>query len=156
MFRTLFPIISILVAFSVAVDVPVWSGNVNIRSCPGTSCNPPIGNLGEPGDYNAICQQEGEELSAAGYTNNFWTKLSNLPGGLSEGWVTNIYINGDSMIEGIPICGNETQTGTNATSEEETDDFGLQQAGISSSDDDPEEELADDDQLLFDEAEGVL
>jgi hypothetical protein len=54
------------------------------------------------GSYQAKCQKQGDSVSDLGYTNNWWTDVLT-PNG-HWGWVTNIYIKGDTKIAGVPDC----------------------------------------------------
>jgi len=82
-----------------AVNVRIWADGVNVRSGPSTG-NSVIGSIGIS-TQNAVCQQQGSTVTAAGITNNWWTKI-NYGGGV--GWITNIYIQGDYKIAGVPTC----------------------------------------------------
>jgi len=43
-------------------------------------------------------------VHASGYSNDWWTLVSNLPNGIHDGWMSNIYIKGKEKIEGVPDC----------------------------------------------------
>jgi len=101
-----FTLAVIFMAFALsasAVNVQIWASGVNVRSGPTTS-NSVIGSIGIS-TQNAICQQQGSTVTAAGITNNWWTKIS-FNGGV--GWITNIYIKGAQQIAGVPKCSDPT------------------------------------------------
>ena len=86
-----------------AVNVQIWANGINVRSSPSTGSSV-IGSVGIS-TQNAICQQQGEWVNAAGISNNWWTKISY---GGGSGWITNIYIQGGQQIAGVPTCGGPT------------------------------------------------
>lgn len=94
------------------ISVYIWGTNVNARyssplgigypSCyyyPSTSC-PSQGQFTKEW-VTAICQQQGQTITAEGYTNNWWSLVYGFG---SQEWVSNIYIQGGQTIAGEPYC----------------------------------------------------
>jgi hypothetical protein len=76
----------------VGEKVTVWK-QANVRSCPQTSCAPPVGQVYPNQTYPADCYTVGEKITDAGYTNDKWVKLQ-LPSG-TKGYVSAIYLKGN-------------------------------------------------------------
>lgn len=71
------------------------------RSYPSTDCN--VAEFINAGKYQAFCQQAGQSItdtSVYSEPNNWWTLLLKVDGD-KAGWVSNLYITGDSKITGI-------------------------------------------------------
>jgi hypothetical protein len=86
-------------------SVYIYATEVNVHwdnACktPKVSCQ--VKAMVNPGTYKALCQKAGESVSDLGYTNKWWTDMQ-APNGY-WGWVTNIYIQGDVKIAGVPDC----------------------------------------------------
>jgi cell wall-associated NlpC family hydrolase len=99
-------VLAVLFAFALsagAISVHVWADGVNIRAAPSTGAAV-IGSVGIS-NLNAICQQQGSMVNAAGYSNNWWTKVNY---GSTTGWITNIYLQGGQTIAGVPTCDGPT------------------------------------------------
>lgn len=71
----------------------VYESNVNVRPTPGTS-RAPVGNLGAPGTVYVVCEAVGETVTANGYTNNRWAKISSP----IAGYVSNVFIQGPASL----------------------------------------------------------
>lgn len=74
--------------------------DINACTTPTESCR--VIEYVNAGSYQAKCQKQGDSVSDLGYTNNWWTDVLT-PNG-HWGWVTNIYIKGDTKIAGVPDC----------------------------------------------------
>ena len=47
-----------------------------------------------------LCQKQGDTVNAEGYTNNWWAKLRD-----QGGFMTNIYIDDPAaVLPGVPVC----------------------------------------------------
>jgi hypothetical protein len=169
MIQSLLIIIAFFISSSIQVKVEVWATNVNVRTCPSTECNPPITQI-DAGKYDAECQMQGEQVTASGYTNSYWTKLLKIGSGIVEGgWITNIYIKGDSIIDGVPMCGDQPteiagqvstlsapSSGTNATEADEDEIVGAGEESTSEEETLPEDmeallyELTEEEELALD------
>jgi len=76
-----------------------WGAGVNVRAESNTG-SAVVGTLGGPTDVNVVCQEEGETVTAEGYTNAWWSKLAG-----HNGYITNIYIDHPaSKLPGVPLC----------------------------------------------------
>ena len=76
----------------------VYAPDVNVRPTPATT-GAAVGNLGAPGTVYVECQTIGETVTANGYTNNRWAKISSpIPG-----YVSNVFIQGPASLP-VPTC----------------------------------------------------
>ncbi len=71
----------------------VYESNVNVRPTPATT-GAPVGNLGAPGTVYVVCEAVGQTVTANGYTNNRWAKLSSPV----AGYISNIFIEGPASL----------------------------------------------------------
>jgi cell wall-associated NlpC family hydrolase len=93
----------LLIAFAItahSTTVRVYANGVNIRASP-SSHGAVIGSVSQA-NLNAICQQQGENVSHQGKTNNWWTKV-NANG--KVGFISNLFLVGGHTIAGVPTCG---------------------------------------------------
>ena len=76
----------------------VYAPDVNVRPTPATT-GAAVGNLGAPGTVYVECQTIGETVTANGYTNNRWAKISSpIPG-----YVSHVFIQGPASLP-VPTC----------------------------------------------------
>lgn len=76
-----------------------YGSGVNVRADAYTS-SPVVTTLSGPTDVVVVCQKQGDTVTAEGITNNWWSKLRD-----QNGFMTNIYINHpDAQLPGVPIC----------------------------------------------------
>lgn len=76
-----------------------WGSGVNVRADAFLS-SPVVNVLGGPTPVFVECQKQGDTVHAEGYTNNWWAKLRD-----QGGFISNIYINHPaSQLPGVPIC----------------------------------------------------
>lgn len=88
-----------------------WGSNVNVRSGPTTDADV-VEVLDGPTPVEVSCQMQGELVSADGYTNDWWAKIPDL-----GGFVSNIYIDvPGAELPGVPNC-SEAEQGANPTPE---------------------------------------
>ena len=73
----------------------VYEPDVNVRPTPATT-GAPVGNLGAPGTVYVVCQTVGQTVTANGYTNNRWSKISSPV----AGYVSNVFIEGPASLPG--------------------------------------------------------
>lgn len=77
-----------------------YGTGVNLRAESNTS-SAVVGSLAGPTTVYVVCQEQGETVTAEGYTNNWWSKLSSP----SAGYLTNIYITDpNAKLPGVPDC----------------------------------------------------
>ncbi|WP_139978319.1 peptidoglycan recognition protein family protein [Nocardioides litoris] len=77
----------------------VYSSNVNVRPTPSTS-GTPVGNLGTaPRTVYVECQVAGQTVTANGYTNDLWSRISSP----YAGYVSNVFIQGPASLP-VPSC----------------------------------------------------
>lgn len=76
-----------------------WGSGVNVRSDARLSA-PVVATLSGPTAVWVVCQKQGDTVNAEGYTNNWWSKLRD-----QNGFVSNIYIDHPSaQLPGVPLC----------------------------------------------------
>ncbi|MCZ2525160.1 M23 family metallopeptidase [Streptomyces sp. NPDC059506] len=76
-----------------------WGSDVRVRADAYLS-SAVVGSLSGPTDVVVVCQKQGDTVSAEGYTNNWWSKLRD-----QGGFITNIYIDHpDAKLPGVPLC----------------------------------------------------
>ncbi|MFF0342039.1 N-acetylmuramoyl-L-alanine amidase [Kribbella sp. NPDC004875] len=76
-----------------------WGNGVNVRSAPKTSASV-VTTLAGPTRVFVECQVQGDTVTAGGYTNNWWAKLRD-----QKGYMTNIYIDDpNAKLPGVPDC----------------------------------------------------
>jgi hypothetical protein len=76
-----------------------WGSGVNVRSAPKLSASV-VTTLPGPTRVFVECQVQGDTVTAGGYTNNWWAKLRD-----QHGYMTNIYIDDPNQkLPGVPDC----------------------------------------------------
>ncbi|MFJ5173090.1 NlpC/P60 family protein [Streptomyces griseoviridis] len=75
-----------------------WGTRVRTHSSPSVNAAV-VDTFPGPSQVSVMCQQHAETVTAEGYTNDIWSKLSD------GSWLTNIYIKGPASLPGIPDCG---------------------------------------------------
>jgi hypothetical protein len=76
-----------------------WGSGVNVRSAPKLSASV-VTTLPGPTQVFVECQIQGDTVTAGGYTNNWWSKLRD-----QGGYMTNIYIDDPNQkLPGVPDC----------------------------------------------------
>lgn len=76
-----------------------WGSGVNVRADAYLS-SPIVTTLPGPTQVYVECQKQGDTVTAEGYTNNWWSKLRD-----QGGFVSNIYIDHpDPQLPGVPTC----------------------------------------------------
>ena len=76
-----------------------WGSGVNVRSAPKLSASV-VTTLPGPTRVFVECQVQGDTVTAGGYTNNWWAKLRD-----QHGYMTNIYIDDpNAKLPGVPDC----------------------------------------------------
>jgi len=76
-----------------------WGSGVNVRSDARVSASV-VGTLAGPTQVTVICQKQGDTVTAEGYTNNWWSKLRD-----QNGFISNIYIDDpNAQLPGVPLC----------------------------------------------------
>ena len=76
-----------------------WGNGVNVRSAPKLSASV-VTTLPGPTQVFVECQVQGDTVTANGYTNNWWSKLRD-----QGGYMTNIYIDDpNAKLPGVPDC----------------------------------------------------
>lgn len=75
-----------------------WGTGVHTHTTPSTRSSV-VDTFAGPTQVSVQCQEHAETVTAEGYTNDIWSKLSD------GSWMTNIYIKGPASLPGIPDCG---------------------------------------------------
>lgn len=77
-----------------------YASGVNVRPTPDTT-GAPVGNLASPTTVYVQCQTPGETVTANGYTNDLWSKISSPV----AGYVNNVFIEGPASlpVEACPL-----------------------------------------------------
>jgi len=76
-----------------------WGSGVNVRSDAHLS-SPVVTTLAGPTSVWVLCQKQGDTVNAEGYTNNWWSKLRD-----QNGFISNIYIDDpNAQLPGVPLC----------------------------------------------------
>lgn len=76
-----------------------WGSGIRVRSDVWLSA-PVVTTLAGPTLVYVLCQKQGETVTADGYTNNWWSRLRD-----QNGYMTNIYIDHPSaQLPGVPLC----------------------------------------------------
>lgn len=76
-----------------------WGSGVRVRSDVRLAA-PVVTTLAGPTLVYVLCQKQGDTVSAEGYTNNWWSRLRD-----QNGYLTNIYIDHPAaQLPGVPIC----------------------------------------------------
>ncbi|GGZ70381.1 hypothetical protein GCM10010389_04740 [Streptomyces echinoruber] len=81
------------------VPFTTWGSGVRVRSDAYLSA-PVVTPLSGPTSVRVLCQKQGDTVNAEGYTNNWWSKLRD-----QNGFISNIYIdNPAAQLPGVPVC----------------------------------------------------
>ncbi|SCF30563.1 Peptidase family M23 [Micromonospora echinospora] len=76
-----------------------WGSGIRVRSDVRLSA-PVVTTLPGPTLVYVLCQKQGDTVTADGYTNNWWARLRD-----QNGYMTNIYIDHPAaQLPGVPIC----------------------------------------------------
>ncbi|MFG3345681.1 peptidoglycan DD-metalloendopeptidase family protein [Streptomyces sp. NPDC048018] len=76
-----------------------WGSGINVRADARLSA-PVVTTLGGPTAVWVLCQKQGDTVNAEGYTNNWWSRLRD-----QNGFISNIYIDHPSaQLPGVPLC----------------------------------------------------
>ncbi|MBA2806342.1 C40 family peptidase [Streptomyces sp. KM273126] len=74
-----------------------WGTDVRTRAEPHTNAAI-VGLFPGPTTVNVVCQKHAQTVTADGYTNDAWSRLTN------GAWMTNIYIQGPAWLPDVPTC----------------------------------------------------
>ncbi|WP_055525348.1 C40 family peptidase [Streptomyces graminilatus] len=74
-----------------------WGTGVRTHSEPNVGARV-VDYFAQPTTVNVVCQSHAQEVTAEGYTNDAWSKLTN------GSWITNIYIKGEAWLPGVRTC----------------------------------------------------
>jgi triacylglycerol esterase/lipase EstA (alpha/beta hydrolase family) len=76
-----------------------WGTNVIVRADARLGAAE-VTRLGGPTNVFVLCQKQGDTVNAEGYTTNWWAKLRD-----QGGFITNIYIDDPAaVLPGVPVC----------------------------------------------------
>ena len=76
-----------------------WGSGVRVRADARLAATV-VGTLAGPTQVTVICQKQGDTVNAEGYTNNWWSKLRD-----QGGFISNIYIDHPAaVLPGVPTC----------------------------------------------------
>ncbi|WP_250290623.1 peptidoglycan DD-metalloendopeptidase family protein [Streptomyces atroolivaceus] len=76
-----------------------WGSGVNVRADARVSASV-VATLAGPTAVRVLCQKQGDTVNAEGYSNNWWSKLRD-----QNGFISNIYIDHpDQKLPGVPLC----------------------------------------------------
>jgi hypothetical protein len=76
-----------------------WGNGINVRSDARLNASV-VTVLAGPTLVYVTCQKQGDTVNAEGYTNNWWSKLRD-----QKGFITNIYIDHpNAKLPGVPLC----------------------------------------------------
>ncbi len=76
-----------------------WGSGIRVRSDARLNA-PVVTTLAGPTSVWVSCQKQGDTVTAEGYTNNWWSKLRD-----QGGFITNIYIDHPAaQLPGVPVC----------------------------------------------------
>ncbi|MEU9167399.1 NlpC/P60 family protein [Streptomyces sp. NPDC048420] len=74
-----------------------WGTGVRTHSEPNVNAAV-VDYFAQPTTVNVVCQKHAQEVTAEGYTNDAWSKLTD------GSWMTNIYIKGPAWLDGVATC----------------------------------------------------
>lgn len=74
-----------------------WGTQVRTHSSPSVSASV-VDTFAGPTQVSVQCQEHAETVTADGYTNDIWSRLSD------GSWLTNIYVKGPASLPGVPDC----------------------------------------------------
>lgn len=76
-----------------------WGSGINVRADASLS-SAVVASLSGPTAVYVQCQKQGDTVTAEGYTNNWWAKLRD-----QGGYISNIYINDpNAKLPNVPLC----------------------------------------------------
>ncbi|BCL17404.1 hypothetical protein GCM10017556_51430 [Micromonospora sagamiensis] len=76
-----------------------WGSGIRVRSDVRLAA-PVVATLAGPTLVYVLCQKQGDTVTADGYTNNWWARLRD-----QNGYMTNIYIDHPAaQLPGVPVC----------------------------------------------------
>jgi murein DD-endopeptidase MepM/ murein hydrolase activator NlpD len=76
-----------------------WGSGINVRADAYLN-SPVVNSLPGPTAVMVVCQKQGDTVNAEGYTNNWWSKLRD-----QGGFISNIYIDHPAaQLPGVPVC----------------------------------------------------
>ncbi|WP_443729193.1 C40 family peptidase [Streptantibioticus parmotrematis] len=81
-----------------------WGTDVRTHSSPSTTSGV-VNTFSGPTQVGVVCQEHAQSVTAEGYTNDAWSKLTN------GSWMTNIYIKGPAWLPGVADCGGSPAPG---------------------------------------------
>ncbi len=87
-----------------------WGTDVHTHSAPSVHASV-TGTLPGPTQVSVTCQQHAETVTAEGYTNDLWSRLTD------GSWLTNIYVKGPASLPGVPDCGGTPTPPPNGSSQ---------------------------------------
>lgn len=74
-----------------------WGTGVRTHNQPNVNAGV-VDYFPQPTTVNVVCQAHAQTVTAEGYTNDAWSKLTN------GAWMTNIYIKGPAWLPGVATC----------------------------------------------------
>ncbi|MEU6200828.1 NlpC/P60 family protein [Streptomyces sp. NPDC047061] len=74
-----------------------WGTGVRTHSQPNVNAGV-VDYFAQPTTVNVVCQAHAQTVTAEGYTNDAWSKLTN------GAWMTNIYLKGPAWLPGVATC----------------------------------------------------
>ncbi|MGW1618911.1 C40 family peptidase [Streptomyces sp. NPDC002172] len=74
-----------------------WGTGVRTHSEPNVNAGV-VDYFAQPTTVNVVCQTHAQRVTAEGYVNDAWSKLTN------GAWMTNIYIKGPAWLPGVATC----------------------------------------------------
>ncbi|WP_371673613.1 NlpC/P60 family protein [Streptomyces sp. NBC_00289] len=74
-----------------------WGTGVRTHTEPNVNASV-VDYFPQPTTVNVVCQAHAQEVTAEGYTNDAWAKLTD------GSWLTNIYVKGAAWLPGVPTC----------------------------------------------------
>ncbi|MFE5393199.1 peptidoglycan DD-metalloendopeptidase family protein [Streptomyces sp. NPDC056568] len=76
-----------------------WGSGIRVRADARLSA-PVVTTLAGPTSVRVLCQKQGDTVNAEGYTNNWWSKLRD-----QNGFISNIYVDHPAaQLPGVPLC----------------------------------------------------
>lgn len=80
----------------------LWGTDINVRAGTSTAAAK-VGTLPGPGLINVECQSRGDLVTYGTGTSEYWSKVPSV-----GGWISNVFIRGGAVIDGIPACAGTT------------------------------------------------
>lgn len=78
-----------------------WGTGVRTHSTPSVR-SAVVDTFAGPTQVSVQCQEHAETVTADGYTNDAWSRLSD------GSWLTNVYVKGPAWLPGVPDCGGDS------------------------------------------------